>query len=147
MTPTGFTVGALVLTNFGSRPNLRVDGVPVGESIEDLMPARHVEGSCVVVVATDASMLPHQLSRLAKRAALGLARTGSIGANGSSELMIAFSTAHRAGSTPAVTPEVTALADGGYTDSAFNPIFEAAIEAVEESVLNALFTAETTAGS
>jgi D-aminopeptidase len=142
----GFTVGALVLTNFGSRPNLRVDGVRVGENIEDLMPVRHVEGSCIVIVATDAPMLPHQLSRLAKRAALGLARTGSIGANGSGELMIAFSTAHRADTTPAVTREVRALADGGYRDSAFNPIFEAAIEAVEESVLNALFTAETTAG-
>lgn len=142
----GFTVGALVLTNFGSRPNLRVDGVPIGESIEDLMPARRVEGSCVVIVATDAPMLPHQLSRLAKRAALGLARTGSIGANGSGELMIAFSTAHRSDTTHAVTHDVKALADGGYRDSAFNPIFEAAIEAVEESVLNALFMAETTAG-
>ena len=100
-----------------------------------------------MVVATDAPMLPHQLSRLAKRAALGLARTGSIGANGSGELMIAFSTAHRsADNTQAVTRQVTALADGGYRDSAFNPVFEAAIEAVEESVVNALFMAETTTG-
>lgn len=142
----GFTIGALVLTNFGRRPNLRIDGVRIGENIGDLMPELHAEGSCVVVVATDAPMLPHQLSRLAKRSALGLAKMGSIAANGSGELMIAFSTAHRVISSHGLTRTVTALTDGGYGDSAFDLIFEAAIEAVEESVLNALFMAETTAG-
>ncbi len=90
-----FTVGVLVLTNFGERELLRIDGVPIGREIADLMPEGHEEGSCIVVVATDAPMLPHQARRLAVRAGLGLARCGSTGHNGSGELMIAFSTANR----------------------------------------------------
>ena len=90
-----YTVGALVLTNFGDRPDLRIDGVRVGEEITDLMPVEHTEGSCVVVVATDAPLLPHQLRRVAQRAGMGLARTGSYASNGSGEQMLAFSTANR----------------------------------------------------
>ena len=94
-TPEGRTVGALVLTNFGDRADLRIDGVPVGAAISDLMPVDHSEGSCVVVLATDAPLLPHQLRRLAVRGGMGLARTGSYASNGSGEQMIAFSTANR----------------------------------------------------
>jgi D-aminopeptidase len=91
----GATVGVLVLTNYGERPYLRIDGVPVGAAVPDLMPFEHREGSCVVVVATDAPLLPHQLARVARRAGMGLAATGSHASNGSGEQMIAFSTANR----------------------------------------------------
>ena len=90
-----YTVGALALTNFGDREELRIDGVRVGEQIADLMPSGHSEGSCVVIVATDAPLLPHQLRRVAQRAGMGLARTGSHASNGSGEQMLAFSTANR----------------------------------------------------
>jgi len=147
--PAGYTVGALVLTNFGDRHELRIDGVPVGREITDLMPGAHSEGSCVCVIATDAPMLPHQVRRLAVRAGLGLARTGSTAHNGSGELMIAFSTAQRIPTeTPDATVEVRALLDGPQegSPSAFNDLFRATVEAVEESVLNALFAATTTVG-
>ncbi|MGQ0669678.1 MAG: DmpA family aminopeptidase [Actinomycetota bacterium] len=144
----GYTVGALVLTNFGSRPDLLIKGAPVGEEIEDLMPEEHSEGSCIAVVATDAPMLPHQVRRLAVRAGLGLGRCGSIGENGSGELMIAFSTANRIPTgTPDSTLQVRALLDGSWDDPyLFGPLFQATVEAVEESVVNALFTATTTVG-
>jgi len=145
----GFTVGALVLTNFGDRENLRIDGVPVGAQITDLMPEEHSEGSCICVIATDAPMLPHQVRRLAVRAGLGLARTGSTAHNGSGELMIAFSTANRIPlETRDGTLEVRALLDGSASDrpAAFSALFLATIEAVEEAVVNALFTATTTVG-
>ncbi len=146
----GYAVGALVLTNFGDRENLRIDGVPLGREIADLMPeARRPEGSCIVVVATDAPMLPHQVRRLAVRAGLGLARCGSTAHNGSGELMVAFSTANRIPlSTPDSTVPVRALLDGSAHEapSAYNDLFAATIEAVEESVVNALFQATTTRG-
>jgi D-aminopeptidase len=145
----GFTVGALVLTNFGDRSDMLLLGVPVGREITDLMPEEHSEGSCIVVVATDAPMLPHQLRRIAQRAGLGLARTGSTARNGSGELMIAFSTANR---IPMRSDEasigVRALLDGPGDDqpSRLSAMFEATIEAVEEGVANALFPATTTTG-
>ncbi len=144
-----FTVGCLVCTNFGARPDLTIAGIPVGAEIADLMPEGHAEGSCVAVVATDAPMLPHQLRRLALRSAMGLVRTGSIGANGSGELMLAFSTAQRIPrSSPGPTIHVEALLDGAFwhEPSAFDPLFTAAVEATEEAVVNALFAAETTTG-
>jgi len=145
----GWTVGVLVCTNFGARPDLLIAGVPVGIEIPDLMPQAHAEGSCVVVTATDAPMLPHQLRRLALRSAMGLVRCGSIGANGSGELMLAFSTAQ---TVPRAAPgsrlRVEALLDGAFwhEPSAFDPLFTATIEATEEAVVNALFAAETTVG-
>ncbi|MEX1100943.1 MAG: P1 family peptidase [Actinomycetota bacterium] len=144
-----YTVGALVMTNYGDRPELRIDGVRVGRELTDLMPGENPEGSCVVVVATDAPLLPHQLRRLAQRAALGLARTGSTANNGSGELMLAFSTA-----TQLPHPErareidIRAVVDGPAwnTVGAFSELFAATVEAVEEAVVNALFAAETTTG-
>ena len=147
--PAGWTVGVLTLTNFGDRQHLRVDGVPVGREITDLMPVEHREGSCIVVVATDAPMLPHQVRRLAVRAGLGLARCGSTANNGSGELMIAFSTANRIPlGSPDGTLTVRAILDGAGDDSQdlFDDLFAATVEAVEESVVNALFVAETTTG-
>jgi D-aminopeptidase len=147
--PGGWTVGVLVQTNFGERELLRIDGVPVGKEITDLMPIEHSEGSAIVVVATDAPMVPHQIRRLAVRGGLGLGRVGSTGHNGSGELMIAFSTANRVPLTSDDgTVPVRAVLDGPTPDSpdVFNPLFAATVEAVEEAVLNALFTAETTKG-
>lgn len=145
----GFTVGTLVCTNFGARPDLTIAGTPVGRELTELMPQGHAEGSCIVVVATDAPMLPHQLRRLALRSAMGLARCGSIGANGSGELMLAFSTAQTIPrSSPGSRIRVEALLDGAFwhEPSAFDPLFAATVEATEEAVVNALFAAESTSG-
>jgi D-aminopeptidase len=141
----GYTVGALVLTNHGDRENLLIDGVRVGAQLEDLMPTEHSEGSCVVIVATDAPLLPHQLRRVAERAGMGLARGGSHASNGSGEQLLAFSTANavpRHGG--AFTP--TAIADGGAAGTILSGIFRATVEATEEAVANALFAAHTTTG-
>jgi D-aminopeptidase len=143
-----YTVGALVLTNFGDREELRIDGVRIGEEIADLMPSEHSEGSCVVVVATDAPLLPHQLRRVAERAGMGLARTGSHASNGSGEQMLAFSTANRlaVGSTDAVI-DLRAVADARPGEPwLLSALFAATVEATEEAVVNALCAAETTVG-
>jgi D-aminopeptidase len=146
----GFTVGALVVANFGQRELLRVDGVPVGRHLanwegEALQPgAWSDEGSIVTVVATNGPLTSRQLLRLAKRAGLGLARVGSAGGHRSGDFVIAFSTANR---TPLVTRRLTrrieALVETG---EALNPLFQAAVEAVEEAILNALCAAETMTG-
>jgi len=141
----GYAVGALVLTNHGDRENLLIDGVRVGEALGDLMPDEHSEGSCVVVVATDAPLLPHQLRRVAERAGMGLARGGSHASNGSGEQLLAFSTAnavprHGGSFSP------TAIADGGEAGTIVSAIFRATVEATEEAVVNALFAAHTTVG-
>jgi len=152
----GYTVGVLVQANFGRRPELTVAGVPVGREITDLMPetARggaagdinlDHEGSVIVVIATDAPLSSRQLGRLASRAALGLARTGSTSGNTSGDIFIAFSTGNtvpqsttsRTVSATFISPESTA---------ALNPLFQAVVEATEESVLNALTKADTMTG-
>jgi D-aminopeptidase len=143
----GWTVGVLVLTNFGRRPRLTVDGVPVGRLWEGLeireegsVGQGEDEGSGIIVVATDAPLDGRQLARVAKRAALGLGRTGSTGGNGSGELLVAFSTTYRPGSEPGVASRP--ILEGG----AIDPIFAATVDATEEAVLNALFMATTTDG-
>lgn len=146
----GFTVGVLVETNFGARPLLTISGVPVGQHITDLMPRGRLPdywgesgegGSCIVVAATDAPLTNHQLAKLARRSALGLARLGSIGANSSGELMLAFTTANRlrAGGTLSNTIETL-------NDRRIDAVYQAVIEATEEAVVNALFMAHTTVG-
>jgi len=144
----GYTVGALVLTNFGERAELRIDGVRVGERIDDLMPVEHTDGSCVAVVATDAPLLPHQLRRVAQRAGLGLARTGSYASNTSGEQFLAFSTANRlpVGGADAVF-DVRAVVDArGGRERLLSRLLAATVEATEEAVVNALLAAETTVG-
>jgi D-aminopeptidase len=142
----GYTVGALVLTNYGDREHLRIDGVAVGREIPDLMPEMHTEGSCVVVVATDAPLLPHQLTRVAQRAGLGLAATGSHASNGSGEQMLAFSTANRL-ELGAPERQVRAVVDGPTgAPWLLSRVFRATVEATEEAVVNALVAAETTTG-
>lgn len=138
----GFTVGVLVNCNHGRREQLIVDGVPVGRILTEHLAREHREGSICIVIATDAPLNSLQLTRLAKRAALGLARTGSIAQHQSGDFILAFSTARRLTrreeSTVVNRPEVSY----GF----INPLFQAAAEATEESVLNALFSADTVAG-
>ncbi len=144
-----YVVGALTLTNFGFRSELRINGVPVGREIRDLMPPDEKEekGSCIALVATDAPMLPHQLRRLARRAGLGLARCGSFAGNTSGEIFLAFSTAQTVPyDQPRAVIRLAALADGARRIDSFNPLFRGAVEAVEEAVINALFAATTTVG-
>jgi D-aminopeptidase len=141
----GYTVGTLVMTNHGDRDVLLVDGVRVGEELTDLMPEEHTEGSCIVIVATDAPLLPHQLRRVAERAGLGLARGGSHASNTSGEQLLAFSTANavpRHGG--AFSP--TAVADGSEAGTILSAVFRATVEATEEAVVNAMLAAHTVVG-
>jgi D-aminopeptidase len=139
----GYTVGVLVQANYGKREHLLVAGVPVGREITDLLPTEgdRGDGSAVVVVATDAPLLPHQLRRVAKRAALGLARTGGIAENTSGDLVVAFSTANRAAGETRSVATVAMLPNDRLT-----PLFAATVESAEEAVVNALVAAETMTG-
>jgi D-aminopeptidase len=137
----GYTVGVLVQANFGARHQARVAGVPVGQEIGGGTRGREETGSIIVVVATDAPLLPHQLKRLARRAALGLARTGSVAGNGSGDLFVAFSTAN-----------AEAGAGEGIVDLKMLPndrmdrLFEATVGATEEAIVNALVAGRTMTG-
>jgi D-aminopeptidase len=142
----GYTLGVLAQCNFGRRPQLLVAGVPVGREIPDDLPAPLDStaggnaGSVIAVVATDAPLLPHQLKRLARRVSMGLARTGSVAANSSGDIFIAFSTANPGAATRTVS-QVNVLNNNDMT-----PLFEATIQATEEAVINALVSAETMVG-
>ncbi|MEB3186596.1 MAG: P1 family peptidase [bacterium] len=138
----GYTVGVLVNANMAPRPELRIAGVPVGELITDLMPQlKPSEGSIIMVVATDAPLLPHQLARVAKRAIMGLSRTGSTGRNSSGDFVLAFSTANTWTENEDATQSVQA-AHGDVLDG----VFDSAVEATEEAIGNALTAATTTRG-
>jgi D-aminopeptidase len=139
VTASGHTAGVLVLANYGASSNLRIDGVPVGTEL-DAPPSfeRQPAGSCIAVVATDAPLGPAQLTRVARRAGLGLARTGSVAHHGSGEIFVAFSTSAR---VPRGEPAPPAVPDGE-----LDPLFMATVDATEEAVLNALWAAETTSG-
>lgn len=154
-----YTVGVLVQSNFGRRPQMRIAGVPVGREIPDLLPERPNEGggadpdgagpgpagrdgSIIIVAATDAPLLPHQLDRFIRRASLALGRLGSISMNGSGDIFVAFSTANEeaAHSERGVAPlEVLANAE-------IDPFFEAVVEGTEEAVVNALVAGRDLAG-
>ena len=140
-----YTVGALVQANYGQRELLRVDGVPVGEAIgiaEVPSPRRKSSdtGSIIVVLATDAPLLPIQCQRLARRATTGLAWVGGLGANSSGDIFIAFSTANR------IDPKAPTSAVTMVSPDIMTTLFRAAAEATEEAILNALCKAETVAG-
>jgi D-aminopeptidase len=152
----GFTVGALVQANYGKRGWLRVDGVPVGAEIgpeEVPEPWRDAvnappagSGSIIVVVATDAPLLPHQCERLAQRAGLGVARAGGTGGHTSGDLFIAFATGNRLAPDDEDLPddridEVRSVGDG-----IVDALFDGVIEATEEAIVNALVAAETMTG-
>ena len=138
----GYTVGVLVNANMDERKNLLIDGVPVGREITDLMPTQGQEGSIVVVVATDAPLDHLKLERLASKASNGLARTGARSHHGSGDLFLAFSTGNRVPHYP----EKRTYALSVVPDAHLDPIFEAAQDATEEAVLNALTMATTTVG-
>ena len=142
----GYTVGVLVQTNFGGV--LQVDGVPVGEELGKYDFSNHlhnnVDGSCMIVVATDAPLDSRNLERLAKRAFLGLGKTGGIASNGSGDYFVAFSTAKEV-RVPHSMKEREMDVRTVRNDS-MSPLFMAAIEATEEAIINSLFTAKTTTG-
>jgi D-aminopeptidase len=146
MGSSAFVVGVLVQANYGRRDMLTVAGVPVGEEISDLMPARtpetqRKEGSIIIVVATNAPLTPTQLTRMAKRATAGLARVGGIGGATSGDLFLAFSTANRVSiGSVEIQHFDTVPAD------AMSPLFLGVADATEEAIVNALVAAKTLTG-
>lgn len=135
----GGAVGVLVLANFDPPPGLVMDGVPVGDLLGATIRGRRAPaGSAVAVVAVDAALSTHQLERVARRAGLGLARCGSVAHNGSGEIFVAFAPRGRRARGDAPVADVP--------DQALNDVFEAAVDATEEAVLNALWAAPTVTG-
>ncbi|MBI4662494.1 MAG: P1 family peptidase [Verrucomicrobia bacterium] len=138
----GYVVGVLVQANFGLRSQLQIAGVPVGVEINDGLVWSKETGSIIVVLATDAPLLPHQLKRLARRIPLGMARTGSISGNGSGDIFIAFSTAN----VEATEAKEAVASLRMLRNSDMNGLFEATVQATEEAIINALVAAETMTG-
>lgn len=144
-----YTLGVLVQSNFGAKKNLTIAGVPVGKELKDTLnydfkapPSYHPgDGSIIVVVATDAPLLPHQLKRIAARVPLGVGKVGGRGENGSGDIFIAFSTANPSAFQRTGFTKVDEL-----PNDLINPLFEATVQAVEEAIINAMVAAETTEG-
>src|SRR6202790_1655639 len=143
----GYTVGVLVQCNYGIRPNLRIAGVPVGKEIpEDPAYASTSfgevdRGSILVVVATDAPLVAHQLKRVARRVSLGIGRNGSISGNGSGDIFIAFSTANPGAAAADRVVDLKMLPNDN-----IEPVFAATVQATEEAIINAMVAAETMTG-
>ena len=154
----GYTVGVLVQANFGGGRGLTIAGVPVGREFArerengsgpeggagagiEIDLEREGRGSIIIVVATDAPLLPHQLKRIARRASLGVARTGGISGNGSGDIFVAFSTANAGAAAARPTTQVTVL-----SNSQISTLFGATVEATEEAIINAMIAAETMVG-
>ena len=142
-----FVVGVLVQANYGTRESLTIAGVPVGREIQGAermrgsqLPADR-DGSIIVVVATDAPLLPHQLERLARRVPMGIARLGGTASNGSGDIFIAFSTANQGAAAESGVTGISWLPNGDLT-----PFFDATVQATEEAIVNALVAAETMVG-
>ncbi|WP_288369757.1 P1 family peptidase [uncultured Algoriphagus sp.] len=144
---TTYTLGVLVQANYGTRESLTIAGVPVGKEISDrqilLNPLKRQEerGSIIVIVATNAPLLPHQLKRLARRVPIGISRVGGYGGNGSGDIFIAFSTANSGAANRLDTQQLTMI-----PNDKISSLFEAVAQATEESILNALVAAETMVG-
>jgi L-aminopeptidase/D-esterase-like protein len=159
-----YTVGVLVQCNFGERRLLRIAGAPVGQEIPDPRPCyegadldsaraahrcpaggagrRGDQGSIIVVVATDAPLLPHQLRRLARRASLGIGRMGGIAGSGSGDLFLAFSTQETGASAPDGTVPLRM-----FPDERIDPLYEATVQSTEEAIINAMLAARTMRGA
>jgi L-aminopeptidase/D-esterase-like protein len=152
----GYTIGVLVQANHGVRSQLTIAGVPVGKELMDTLPYTiegqpmrlaattappEETGSIIVVLATDAPLLPGQLKRLAQRIPLGMTRTGGIGGNGSGDIFISFSTANKKAFSNTKNTEVTTL-----SNDQINSLFMATIQATEEAIINALFAGKTMKG-
>lgn len=149
-----FTIGILVQANYGMRKHLMIGGAPVGRELDDLMPeingfggppnpemVNQETGSIIVVVATDAPLLPHQLKRLARRVPIGIGRVGGMGGNGSGDIFIAFSTANPNAAKREGVMQTEMLANDKMSD-----LFDATAFATEEAIINAMVAAETMAG-
>jgi D-aminopeptidase len=146
-----YTVGVLVQANFGAKNNLTIAGVPVGKELKDTLNyelkappvsyRQEGDGSIIVVVATDAPLLPHQLKRIAARVPIGIGKVGGRGENGSGDIFIAFSTANPSAFQRENFTKVDML-----PNDLINPLFEATVQAVEEAIINAMVAAETTEG-
>ena len=142
-----YTLGVLVQANYGDRKNLTIAGVPVGREITDLMPRDSYEknhegdGSIIVVIATDAPLLAHQMKRLARRVPMGIGKVGGYGHDGSGDIFIAFSTANSNVAFSDGTVNVEMLPNW-----MISPLFEATVQAVEEAIVNTLVAAETMEG-
>jgi D-aminopeptidase len=149
-----YNIGILVQANHGSRPQLTIAGVPVGKELLDTLAPKFDEpigeagmrpgketGSIIVILATDAPLLPGQLKRLAQRIPLGMTRTGGIGGNGSGDIFLAFSTANKNAFSASSEQQVTTL-----PNEDMNALFTGTIEATEEAIVNALFAGETLSG-
>lgn len=144
-----YTVGVLVQSNFGAKKNLTIAGVPVGRELKDTLnnefkaPPSYEpgDGSIIVVLATDAPLLPHQLKRIAARVAIGVGKVGGRGENGSGDIFIAFSTANENAFQRNDFTKVEVL-----PNDLINPLFEGTVQAVEEAIINAMVAAETTEG-
>jgi D-aminopeptidase len=146
-----YTLGAFVQSNFGRKKNLTIAGVPIGQElkdtlnyeIHDLANSKHQEGdgSIIVVIATDAPLLPHQLKRIAERVALGVGRVGGRGENSSGDIFIAFSTANPDAFNRTKSTQVEML-----PNDQCNPLYEATVQSVEEAILNAMVAADTMEG-
>ena len=137
----GYTVGVLVQANFGLRHQLRIAGLPMGRELREGLVYSKDTGSIIIVVATDAPLLPHQMKRMARRAALGLARTGSVAGNGSGDLFVAFSTANAKAADKEGTTALQML-----PNDRMGPLFEATVGATEEAIVNALVAGRTMRG-
>ncbi len=142
----GYAVGVLVQCNQGLRRALRIAGVPVGQELATYGLARAGAprdelGSIIIVIATDAPLLPHQIKRIARRASLGLGRNGSISGNGSGDIFVAFSTAN-----PGVATAQNVVGVQMMPNEKLNPLFEATVQATEEAIINAMVAAETMTG-
>jgi len=138
----GYTVGVLVQCNYGLRANLRIAGAPIGLEIPKERVDRDETGSIIIVVATDAPLLAHQTKRLARRAALGLARNGSIAGNGSGDIFVAFSTANAGAAEEKKGLRTLTM----LPNESMNGLFAATVQATEEAIVNAMVAAETMVG-
>jgi len=143
----GYTIGILVQCNYGTKDNLRIAGIPVGREITVDVPyagasfANDDHGSIIVIVATDAPLVAHQLKRLTRRVSLGLGRNGSISGNGSGDIFIAFSTANSGAAAADHVVDLKML-----PNDKLGPVFAATVQATEEAIINAMIAAETMTG-
>ena len=146
-----YTIGALVQSNFGSKRNLTISGVPVGKELKDTLNVvfnappsnkrQEGDGSIIVIVATDAPLLPHQLKRITHRIPIGIGVVGGRGSNGSGDIFLAFSTAN-----PRAFDRKNERSIKSFPNDKITPLFEATVQTVEESIINAMIAAETMEG-
>jgi L-aminopeptidase/D-esterase-like protein len=137
----GYTVGVLVQCNYGRRDQLRIAGVPIGKEIPEHPAYGQDVGSIIIVVATDAPLIPTQLKRLARKASLGLGRNGSYSGDASGDIFIAFSTANPGAASPKGVRDLKML-----PNDRIDPLFLATVQATEEAIVNAMVAAETMIG-